>query len=166
MLRFQYLSQEQFPEYAREMFAILAENMSQIAPTDNSYEEDFACWREATCAAVKESGTQIILFLDAETVIGYLQYRMQDNALYLEEIELRPAYQGKQQIFRQAHQFLIAQIPNEICFVNAVARKENLKSNGILMHLGLHCVGENRSGSSNRYRGTMENLKLWLLSGA
>jgi hypothetical protein len=160
MIAFRWLENAEFPQYAGEMFAILAANMTQIAPTGNAYEDDFAQWRAATDAELRNPEKHILLFLDGERLVGYFQYALHDDTFIMEEIELRPAYQGKQQIFRRMYQFLVPQLPQNVRLVRASARKENVKSNGILVCLGLERVGE--SQNSYRYRGTLAALERWL----
>ena len=45
-----------------ELFEILHSNMSRIAPTGNSYEEDFSMWISCIKPAL-EKGQKIILYL-------------------------------------------------------------------------------------------------------
>jgi RimJ/RimL family protein N-acetyltransferase len=160
MIAFRWMENAEFPRYDRDMFAILAANMTQIAPTGNAYEDDFTQWRAATRAELQNPEKHILLFLDGEQLVGYFQYALRDDTFIMEEIELRPAYQGKQQIFRRMYQFLVPQLPQTLRLVRASARKENVKSNGILARLGLERVGE--SQNSYRYRGTLAALKRWL----
>jgi hypothetical protein len=47
MFKFCYLNKNEFEKYARGLFTVLCENMSQIAPTGNSWEEDFQFWSQA-----------------------------------------------------------------------------------------------------------------------
>ena len=49
-----------------EIFNILADNMSVIAPTGNSREYDFNCWLEAVKDSLQREERQIILIKDKE----------------------------------------------------------------------------------------------------
>jgi ribosomal protein S18 acetylase RimI-like enzyme len=150
----------EFAQYESDMFAILAANMTQIAPTGNTYEDDFTQWCSAIRAELRNPEKYVLFFFDGELLVGYFQYALRDDVFIMEEIELRPAYQGKQQIFRRMYQFLVPQLPQSVRFVRASARKENVKSNGILLRLGLERVGESKN--SYRYSGTLTALNRWL----
>ncbi len=162
MLEFCYQNPDEFDQYARQMFSILAENMSRIAPTGNPYEADFRTWYESTEYAMKNPERHIILLLEGEELAGFFQYALRGDAFRMEEIQLRSSYHGTGRVFRRLYGFVIPQLPENCRFVEASARKENAKSNGILTRLGLRCVGENPNGNSNLYRGMMNDLKTWL----
>ena len=46
MIAFEYLAKSDFSVIANEIFNILADNMTIIAPTGNSRDDDFKCWYE------------------------------------------------------------------------------------------------------------------------
>ena len=79
----------------------------------------------------------------------------------MEEIQIMESYQGKYNIFRDLYGFVFEQIKEDICFVEAYANKQNIKSLGILEKMGLSTIGENRNGISYHLRGTYTDLKMW-----
>ena len=80
----------------------------------------------------------------------------------MEEIQLMPKYQGKEyNIFRLLYGFLFSILPTNLLTVQAYADKRNQKSQDILSHLGLHIIGENKSGDSFHYQGDYSNLLKW-----
>ena len=48
-IRFEYLNKPDFPTVSYDIFSILADNMTAIAPTGNSREEDYNLWYDAVC---------------------------------------------------------------------------------------------------------------------
>lgn len=44
---FRQMKNEDISVFIDEMFEILASNMSAVAPTGNSYDEDYKTWRKA-----------------------------------------------------------------------------------------------------------------------
>ena len=44
MTTFEFLNKSDFSVISNEIFNILADNMTVIAPTGNSREDDFKCW--------------------------------------------------------------------------------------------------------------------------
>ena len=75
----------------------------------------------------------------------------------MEEIQLLPEYQGKG-VFQKLYKHLAGIVPKNIPYVEAYVHKKNLKSQGILKHLGLDIIGENKSGNSYHYRGDCQKL--------
>ena len=61
MISFEYLNKSDFSAFARQIFDILADNMTMIAPTGNSREEDFVLWSDAVSDGLQREERQIIL---------------------------------------------------------------------------------------------------------
>ena len=74
-----------------QMFEILSTNMSKIAPTGNSYEEDKKIWLSYMGPNLKRK--QIILMYFGEVLVGYFQYSLNESTVLIEEIEILPDYQ-------------------------------------------------------------------------
>lgn len=70
-LNFEYLNKPDFSASARQIFDILADNMTVIAPTGNSREKDFGLWIEAVSDGMQRPERQIILIKDNENLAGY-----------------------------------------------------------------------------------------------
>lgn len=62
----------------------------------------------------------------------------------MDEIQFKKEYQGCG-LFDELYHYLTTVIPAGTRYVEAFARKENLKSQGILEHLGLSVVGESKT---------------------
>ena len=166
MARFEFLNKSQFDKYSNEIFDILSSNMSIIAPTGNSRNEDFAAWNDAVSEGIKKDNRHIVLIFEEETkhIIGFFQYCTTVDAFMMEEIQLRPDFQGKYNIFRDLYSFVLKNISTDLLYVEAYANKLNYKSIGILKTLGLKAVGENKSGKSFRFRGDFKDLVKWHMS--
>ena len=95
MISFEYLNKPDFSALARQIFDILADNMTIIAPTGNSREEDFGLWSDAVSDGLQREERQIILIKDSETIVGFFQYYTNADTFMMEEIQFRPEYQGK-----------------------------------------------------------------------
>lgn len=162
MIEFSYLQKCKFNEYAEILFEILADNMSAIAPTGNTREDDYRTWYQAVRGGLEKSDRQIILMCDpdARRVVGFFQYYTNDDTFMMEEIQIARAYQGKR-VFRQLYRYVLPRLHCGIRFVEAYANKNNPRSNAILVRLGLSVVGENRGGNSWHYRGGYDDLLRW-----
>ncbi len=155
-----YLNKPDFPTTAYEIFNILADNMEKIAPTGNAREEDFECWYKGVSNGLEKKERKIILVKDNQNIIGFFQYYTNSDTFMMEEIQLKPEYQGKN-IFRKLYGFLILNIREDIKFVEAYANIENHKSIGILKHLGLSEIGMNKNGRCFHFRGNYSDLINW-----
>lgn len=157
-LHFAHLDKSETAQVLPALFAILHENMSEIAPTGNSYDEDLAQWYANVLPAMEKPQRQIVLFLDGAEIIGYFQYYVNGGVFMMEEIQLRKAYHGTG-VFGAFYRWLLPQLPADPETVQAYAHKENAKSQGILSHLGLTPAGENENGRTIFYRGEYAKLR-------
>ena len=139
------------------LFDILHSNMSRIAPTGNSYEDDRSMWMSCIKPALEKAPRQILLLYDNDEIIGYFQYYVNDCIFMMEDIQLRAQYQGIG-MFEELYHYLVKTLSPNTEFVEAYAHKKNEKSIAVLIHLGLDIIGENKNGISYHFRGRYENL--------
>lgn len=160
MISCEYLKKADFPMFSQQLFDILADNMTVIAPTGNSRKEDFKLWSDAVSDGLQKEERQIILIKDNGNLIGFFQYYTNADTFMMEEIQLKSEYH-KTGVFRKLYGFILKNISNDLKFVEAYANKENLKSIKILGHLGLIKIGTNKNGHSFHFRGRYTSLKEW-----
>lgn len=163
-MEFVYMEREVFGEYAERMFQILSGNMTRIAPTGNSIEEDRKTWIQAMTVQLADPERKVVLIFCDGMLVGYFQYLVRDGVFHMEEIQFDAVYQGTG-IFRCLYGFLIGRLVPAPEFVEAFANKQNAKSIGIQRRMGMEVVGENRSGRSWRLRGRYEDLVKWYAAG-
>lgn len=163
MVEFSYLSKNEFNKYASQLFSVLYDNMTQIAPTGNRREEDYKSWYKAMCGKMQSDKRHIIVISNEnmKEIIGFFKYSINECVFAMEEIQIKSSYQGKSNIFRSLYGFALEHINEDIRFVEAYADKKNTKSLAILEKLGLSVVGENKNGISYHLRGTYEDLVKW-----
>lgn len=159
-LSFEYLYKPDFSAVANDIFNILADNMTEIAPTGNTREDDYNCWYGCVSDGLKRDERQIILIKVNKKIVGFFQYYINENTFMMEEIQFKPEYQGKG-IFRKLYGFVIPQIRDNIEFVEAYASIRNSKSIGILEKFGLTNIGLNKNGCSYHFKGRYADLKAW-----
>ena len=160
MIEFEYLNKSDFSQYAQTLFDILGSNMTKIAPTGNTLEEDFKIWYNCADEAMKREERQIILIKDYGSIVGYFQYYTNDDTFMMEEIQFKPEYQGKG-IFRALYGFVLKNIKSDLKFVEAYASTSNQKSIGILEGFGLENTGLNKNGRSYHFKGEFSDLLRW-----
>ncbi len=161
---FEYLNKSDFSSVSNDIFNILADNMTIIAPTGNTREEDFNLWFDSVGNGLKRAERQIVLIKDNDNIIGFFQYYTNENTFMMEEIQLKPEYQGKG-VFRALYGFVILHIREDIDFVEAYANISNSKSICILGKLGLTNIGLNQNGRSYHFKGNYSDLLEWFHSG-
>lgn len=159
-ITFEYLNKPDFSIVANEIFTILSCNMTVIAPTGNTREEDFNLWLGAVSGGLQREERQIILIKDNDNIIGFFQYYTNADTFMMEEIQFKPEYQGKG-IFRDLYGFVFSNIKKDIEYVEAYASIKNAKSIGILEKFGLSNIGLNKNGRSYHFKGKYADLKKW-----
>ena len=70
------------------LFEILYSNMSVIAPTGNTYEQDFQLWQSSVAPALSKQQRQIVLMYSDDEIVGYFQYYVNDSVFMMEEIQI------------------------------------------------------------------------------
>ena len=151
MISCRFLDKNEVQRFLPQLFSILHENMSVIAPTGNTYEEDYALWSGAVAPAMQKEKRQIVLILSEDTLIGYLQYYTNETTFMIEEAQIKQAHQGRG-VLRSAFAYICDYIPPTVLYVEAYANKKNTKSQNILEHHGFARIGENKNGNSYHYR--------------
>lgn len=157
---FTYADKGKMAQLLPGLFELLHENMSKIAPTGNTYEEDYASWSSCVLPAMEKEQRQIVLMHVGGSFAGYFQYYVtaDKERLMMEEIQIKKEFQGSG-LFAGFYQWLVKQLPGDIEHVEAYANKKNFKSQAILEHLGLQRVGENKNGNSFFFRGKYADLR-------
>ena len=163
MFDFIFLSRDEFEQYAEALFLVLYDNMNRIAPIEDSREEAFSFWFDANKEELKNENRHIIIIVQKEIneIAGFFKYSVQNDVFFMEEIQIRKSYQGKYNIFEKLYKFVLDNMRDGACVVEAYADKRNIKSIGILGKLGLTIVGENKNGISYHFRGTYADLLNW-----
>ena len=160
MIRFAYLKKQEKERAAKQLFSILEFNMTAIAPTGNTFEEDFAAWSAQVLPALEKPTRQIVCVYDNTDLIGFFQYYVHESLFMMEEIQFKKEYHSRHNLFRRLYAYVLPNLPSGIHTVEAYANKKTIKSQGILTHIGLHVVAEEERNL--RYRGDFSDLTAWL----
>ena len=154
---FRQMKIEDIPVFISEMFEILSGNMNEIAPTGNTYHEDYKIWSECVVPAIRAGRRNIILIFSEEKLCGFFQYFVNDTTFRMDEIQFRKEYHGSG-LFSELYHYITTIIPPDTKFVDAFSRKENKKSQGILKHLGLKESGESQNGNTLYFKGEYKTI--------
>ncbi len=88
-LSFEYVNKPDFSAVANDIFNILADNMTLIAPTGNTREDDYNCWYGCVTDGLNRDERQIILIKDNDNIIGFFQYYINEDTFMMEEIQFK-----------------------------------------------------------------------------
>ena len=157
-LSFEYLDKSTFPKMAPALFDILYCNMSVIAPSGQSREDEKRAWLNAVGEGLKRDARHIVRIKDGDTLAGFFQYYVNSSTFMMEEVQLKEEYR-KKGILRKLYGFLLPHIPDTTPNVEAFADLRNARSMDILLKMGLSPIAE--EGGLCRFRGSLEGLKKW-----
>ena len=155
--RFEYADKNKMEDILPQLFEILYSNMSLKYPTGNTRDDDYRIWCSSFTHAMKDEKRQLILMVSNETIIGYFQYTIIENTLKMEDLQTEKEYHGSG-LFGVFYAWLVRQLPHDIQKVEALTDKRNIKTQGILEHIGLINCGENKNGKSYHYKGDYKAL--------
>lgn len=117
-LSFVLIENQQYPELLPQLFHILHTNMSSLAPTGCTYEEDCNLWLSYILSELKWGNKQIMLMVLGDSVVGYAQYSITGDTLEMDEVEILPRYQ-RIKVFYRFCQHMIATLPEAVQFVSS-----------------------------------------------
>ncbi len=161
--RFHFMEKSEFDRYAPQMFALLWQNMSSIAPISDGYEVSYADWHRQYGGAFSNRKERKIVWVETLSLgfAGFFGYCEDGEVFRMEEIQLASACRGRDGVFRKLYGFVLETLSKELRWVEAYAHKTNEKSLAVLRHLGLVPVGENERGDCLLLRGRMSDFLSW-----
>ena len=152
------MEKQEWSELLPKLFHILQTNMSFLAPTGCTYEDDRELWLSYIVPALESGNKQIMLMLLEDSVVGYSQYSINGNTLEMDEVEIIPQYQ-RTKVFYRFCQHMVNTLPEQVQFISSYVRKDNANSISIHEGLGMKRIAENKSGTSWLYCGDRENAE-------
>ena len=131
-----FLDKREKAVWLPQMFELLYENMKEIAPSGETYEQERQQFLANVGPALEKAPRQVILALDHGDLAGYVQYYVRDALLMVEEIQIRKDHQGTL-LFLRLCRYLMDGLPAEIQTVEAYADPRNEKSRRLMAKLGM-----------------------------
>ena len=114
--QFSFLDKQCAEKILPILFKILYSNMSVVAPTGNTYEQDFQLLQSSVAPALSKQQRQIVLMHSDDEIVGYFQYYVNDNVFMMEEIQIISNHQGTG-LFRLFFMWLIDKLNKDIKFI-------------------------------------------------
>ena len=128
------------------LFDLYHANMQHIAPSALPYQQERSHWLSEVSPGLDKAARQVILCLEDDHLIGYIQYYTRGQLLMVEEFQITHAYQCTP-LFHRMCNYLCAHLPAEIKRVEAFADIRNSKSLTIMKKMGfLESYDENCPG--------------------
>jgi len=154
---FTYLNKQEKDFWLPQLFDLLHDNMSVIAPSGYSYEEEKAKWLAAVSPALDKEPRQIIMCIINGQPVGFIQYYIRQDLLMVEEIQIKKEYQ-KSTMFLQFCKHMLSVIPEDVQTVEAYADKRNKNSINLMGKMGLLALKDEDSSSFVHMRGSVHKL--------
>ena len=151
-IHFRYLENKEKKDLLPKLFQILYTNMSQIAPSEATYEEDESAWLSYIIPELESGRTRMLLIYARENLAGYFQYRLTEDTLCVDEVEICQKYH-RSMVFYRLCRHLLDSMPEEIKYLDSYVNVNNSHSISIHEGLGMVCVGKNKRGTSLHFRG-------------
>ena len=152
-----YLDKEKELGLLPELFDLLFENMSDIAPFSGSREAEKTQWVDRIKDALKREPRRMLLLYGGNTLAGFCMYYINGGKLMVEEVQIRKDYQqttAPAELFR----FLKGILTPDTACIEAYADKRNLNSRRLMEKHRMEPMGETSDGTCIHYRGKIDRV--------
>ena len=160
MVTFTYLNKSEKDLWLPRLFDLLYQNMESIAPLEQDCRGSLTQFLAEVSPALDKAPRQIILCLDGNDLLGYLQFYIRDTLLMVEEIQIRKDHQ-RTFLFYRLCRHLINVLPKSIAAIEAFADKSHLNSQNIMHKLGMEVIVDDCSSYPHLFhlRGQADTVK-------
>lgn len=141
MISCMYMNKDQKEYWLPVLFDLYYENMHSIAPSGLPYTQERSLWLSEVSPALDKDPRQVLLCLDGDQLLGYIQYYTRGSLLMIEELQITPSHQGTL-LFHHMCRYLHRNLPAGIDSIEAYAHIPNLRSVGIMKRLSFQEIGE------------------------
>ena len=141
------LSKDEVLGLLDDMFNIISENMKNIVDTFHTNEENYNFWKTSMYHELENNKKRWIGAFKEEKLIGYFLYKIDNNILYLDEIQIIKKYQGDKYTFKNLLKTLLEEKDlTDNFLVRAYVNKNNEKSSNIIKSFVFKILGEKGNG--------------------
>ena len=151
-----FLNKAEKERWLPRLFALLYENMNEVAPSGVPYEVERDQFLANVAPALEKAPRQVLMALEDGDLLGYIQYYTREDLLMVEEVQIRKDHQGTLLFLRLCRQLLSA-LPEEIRVVEAYADRRNHRSRQLMNRLGMVELPE--PGEYLHFRGDAKLLR-------
>ena len=154
-----FLNKDSAGEVLPQLFSMLYENMQEIAPSGNPYEQEWRAWHQEVAPALMKEPRQILLLSVKDELAGFCQYYIHDGVLMIEELQIKPAHRSTGLVFC-LYRFFQRIIPKETVWIEAWADLRNQKSRCLMEKLGMQAVEILEQQGFVHYRGKISGMRI------
>lgn len=147
-----YLDKDKEQGLLPELFDLLYENMTPIAPFSASFEAEKRQWLSCIGEALQKDPRQMLLLYRGSVLAGFCMYYINGGKLMVEEVQIREAYR-RTTLAVELFRFLKGILPQDAVYIEAFADKRNIPSRNLMENHGMEPIGETPDGSCIHYRG-------------
>ena len=121
--------------------------MKDIIDTFHTNEENYNFWKNSMYHELENNNKRWIGAFKEEKLIGYFLYKIDNNILYLDEIQIIKGHQGDKYTFKSLLKTLLEETKlTDKFLVRAYVNKNNEKSSNIIKSLGFKKLEEKENG--------------------
>ncbi len=161
-ISFEFIDKAQFINNAEVFYSIFDNNMQSLEPSV-SFEGEYKAWFRNVSEGLESAQRKLIRIKCGEDTVGFFQYYINNDLFMMEEIQLKPEYQGNG-IFRALYGYVLPLECNGVKYVEAYTHYDNYKSMAILGKMGLREIDSN-AFKLRHFRGSYSDLQKWLEKG-
>lgn len=156
-MEFLLLNKSEKAQWMPALFDLLHHNMSRIAPSGLSYNDERDSWISEVSSGLEKDPRQIILCLNNGELIGYLQYYVRNEMLMIEEFQISKEFQHSN-VFYSFLRFLAASLLTGIETIEAYADKRNQHSIDLMEKIGMVNCDADRDSMFVHMRGSVSKM--------
>lgn len=141
------LSKDEVLGLLDDMFNIISENMKDIVDTFHTNEENYNFWKKSMYHELENNNKRWVGAFKEKKLIGYFLYKIDNNILYLDEIQIIRKHQGDKYTFKNLLKTLLEEPElTDNYLVRAYVNKNNEKSRNIIKKIGFKILEEKENG--------------------
>lgn len=154
-----FLNKHRAGEVLPQLFALLYANMQEIAPSGNTYQQDWLAWQQEVAPALMKEPRQILLLSVQDELVGFCQYYIHNGVFVIEELQIKPTHRSSV-LFFCLYRFFQRIIPKDTVWIEAWADLRNQNSCHLMGKLGMQAVEILEQQGFVHYRGKLSEMRI------
>lgn len=152
------LSKKEVLSLLDDMFAIISFNMKSIINTGNTGDEDYKSWKSSMLKELDNNHKKWIGAFENNMLIGYFLYKINDNNVSLDEIQVVKNHQGDGYTFIKLFKYVLKDCDiKDTYMVTTYVNNNNVKSKAIVNKFGFEVLEKKERGL--KYINSFCNLR-------
>jgi hypothetical protein len=152
------LNKEEELSLMGNLFDLMCENMTEVAPTGLTCEWEKAKWLAEVIPALKKAPRQIALLYCKGMLVGFCMYYVNAGVFMVEELQIKREFRSSNMIV-ELWKFFKQTVSEETVYMEAYTDLENAYSAKLLQRLGLELVEMTAGGRLKHFRGEFDKIR-------